>query len=86
MTQDVLIPVSIDEAESPRCQHFWVIEPAMGPESPGTCRTCGETRDFKNYVEGHSWGDSRGSGRTDPLNLADVRRVASAYISVEEDE
>ena len=86
MTQDVLIPVSIDEAESPRCQHFWVIEPAMGPESPGKCRTCGETRDFKNYVEGSGWGDTRGSNRTDPLNLADVRRVASAYISVEEDE
>ncbi len=86
MTQDVLIPVQIDEAEQPRCQHFWVIEPAMGPESPGTCRNCGEIRHFKNYVEGAAWGDSRSSSHSDALKLADVRRVASAYISVEEDE
>ncbi len=86
MSQDVLIPVQIDEAEQPRCQHFWVIEPAQGPESRGTCRTCGETRDFKNYVEGAAWGDSRLASSTDPLKLADVQRVASTYMNVDADE
>ena len=86
MTQDVLTPVQIDEAEQPRCQHFWVIQPAMGPESSGTCRTCGETREFKNYVEGAAWGDSRLANHTDPLKLADVQRVASSYINVDDDE
>ncbi len=86
MTQDVLTPGQIDEAEKPGCQHFWVIQPAMGPESSGTCRLCGETREFKNYVEGASWGDSRLANRTDARKLADVQRVASAYMNVDADE
>ena len=34
------------------CQHHWVIEPPAGPVSKGTCRSCGEERDFPNYQEG----------------------------------
>ena len=30
------------------CAHFWDIEPANGPSSQGTCRNCGETKDFFN--------------------------------------
>ena len=86
MTQDVLTPVQIDEAAQPSCQHFWVIQPATGPESSGTCRACGETRAFKNYVEGAAWGDARLANRTDALKLADVQRVTSAYMNVDSDE
>ena len=30
------------------CHHFWVIEVANGPKSVGTCKYCGETREFFN--------------------------------------
>ena len=41
------------------CRHHWVIQPADGPVSIGACQICGESRDFKNYVESATWGDSR---------------------------
>ena len=41
------------------CCHHWVIQPADGPISNGSCQVCGETREFKNYVESATWGDSR---------------------------
>ena len=41
------------------CRHHWVIQPAAGPVSNGSCQICGENRKFKNYVESATWGDSR---------------------------
>ena len=41
------------------CRHHWVIQPADGPVSNGSCQVCGETREFKNYVESATWGDRR---------------------------
>ena len=41
------------------CRHHWVIQPADGPVSNGACQVCGEIREFKNYVESATWGDSR---------------------------
>ena len=38
------------------CEHHWVIDKPAGPTSRGTCRACGEERDFQNYVEGAGWG------------------------------
>ena len=49
------------------CQHHWAIQSADGPTSPGMCWRCGETRDFKNYVETASWGDTRLVNRQDPV-------------------
>ena len=46
-------------ASVPACRHHWVIQPAYGPVSNGLCQICGETREFKNYVESATWGDSR---------------------------
>lgn len=45
------------------CCHHWVIQPADGPVSNGLCQVCGETREFKNYVESATWGDSRTTGK-----------------------
>ncbi len=36
------------------CKHHWAIERANGPISKGTCRVCGEEREFNNSVE--TWG------------------------------
>lgn len=30
------------------CHHYWVIEVANGPSSSGTCKYCGETKEFLN--------------------------------------
>ena len=46
------------------CRHHWVIQPADGPISNGSCQVCGENREFKNYVESATWGDSRISGKS----------------------
>ena len=48
------IPVVDDLA----CQHHWIIEAPAGPVSMGSCRICGEDREFRNYAEGSSWTSS----------------------------
>ena len=47
------------EAAVEVCRHHWVIQPADGPVSNGSCQICGENRQFKNYVESATWGESR---------------------------
>lgn len=43
----------------PTCVHHWVIETPSGANSLGTCRICGEQREFQNYVSDFVWeGDS----------------------------
>ncbi len=64
MAQQTALPESVVVDDSAQCMHHWVIQPATGPLSPGTCVICGEGRDFKNYVEGAAWGDSKLSGRS----------------------
>ena len=45
-----------ETVEAPTCQHRWMIEMPAGPSSKGVCRTCGDERQFMNYIEGSSWG------------------------------
>lgn len=84
MTQQAAIPPSTDISddvigdvieEAPQCMHYWVIQPATGPVSLGICQTCGDTREFKNYVEGASWGDSRLSSRSNGEESKEVSRA-----------
>jgi len=62
-------PIETPEVESPaaetttECCHHWVIQPADGPISNGSCQVCGEIREFKNYVESATWGDTRAPGK-----------------------
>ena len=49
------------------CQHHWLIQAADGPTSAGVCRICGEIKDFKNYVETATWGDTRLINRPEPV-------------------
>ena len=46
------------------CRHHWVIQPATGPVSAGLCQVCGESREFKNYVEASTWGDDKSAARS----------------------
>ena len=57
--------IEIDSTQSAAaCRHHWVIQPADGPVSNGSCQACGETREFKNYVESATWGDNRMTSRS----------------------
>lgn len=42
-------------AAAAQCGHHWVIESPNGPTSTGTCRRCGEIREFKNSIQITSW-------------------------------
>ena len=62
MAQHTTIAPGVEETAAATvsdCRHHWVIQPADGPVSNGACQICGETREFKNYVESATWGDSR---------------------------
>ena len=64
MTQQESTPQATKDATTETCTHHWSIQPATGPVSQGVCRLCGEVREFKNYVEAATWGDSRLSNKT----------------------
>jgi hypothetical protein len=34
------------------CTHHWVIETPVGPVSQGSCKICGEGREFDNFPTG----------------------------------
>ena len=53
------------------CAHHWVIQPADGPMSNGTCQICGEIREFQNYVETATWGDTRLTNRPSAVAIGD---------------
>ena len=63
ITQELEIEIQM-AASLAGCRHHWVIQPADGPVSNGSCQICGESREFKNYVESATWGDSRISGKS----------------------
>jgi len=44
-----------DTAVAPGCCHHWVIDTASGPTSQGTCRLCGESREFRNFSTDVFW-------------------------------
>lgn len=86
MTQNASIPLPAQVEDDPQCRHYWVIQPADGPVSQGICQSCGEIRDFKNYVEGASWGDSRLSNRSSGQQSEDVSRVVADQMDGGEEE
>ena len=85
MAQQTMVPPS-GEVENPEpCRHHWVIQPASGPVSLGECQLCGEAREFKNYVESASWGDSRLAARSGNNSSEQiVRNVANTLEDAEE--
>lgn len=39
----------------PGCQHHWQIASPNGPTSIGTCKLCGEQKEFRNSIPGGGW-------------------------------
>ena len=58
--------------------HYWCIEPPMGSISMGTCRNCGATKPFKNFMPLGSWNNSipkTSRARKKTLNPKDVKEA-----------
>ena len=69
--------------DSSSCQHHWVIQEADGPISRGSCQSCGQLKEFKNYLESSHWGDEK--SRSEPRgNL--LSRPSRSRIILEDDE
>ena len=39
---------TVERLQENGCHHYWIIEVANGPKSVGSCKYCGETREFYN--------------------------------------
>jgi hypothetical protein len=35
---------------TPDCAHHWIIAPAKGPRSKGTCKLCWKKKEFQNFI------------------------------------
>ena len=51
-----------------KCAHHWVIDAATGPVSRGTCKVCGEVREFRNSADagGNPWRTRAGPEKQSP--------------------
>ena len=48
------------------CCHHWIIQPAVGLVSEGTCQKCGEVKEFKNSIDYETeWSSRRDLVRSD---------------------
>jgi hypothetical protein len=71
MRQKVKERIQENAAKAP-CHHFWEIEVANGPKSVGTCKYCGETREFLNAFP--TFNPLKKNGN--PLSLPKMSEVA----------
>jgi hypothetical protein len=63
--------LAVQEPEAPaapQCRHHWLIESPHGPTSWGTCKHCGERREFINASQDAFWeGPSVPTGQGDSI-------------------
>ena len=86
MTQPASIGTSAEGQIPPTCNHHWVIESAAGPVSSGICQTCGEVREFKNYVAGPTWRDGDLPKGYTAKNSERMARLADDYLEDDDGE
>ena len=86
MTSWIVVSESAEGPDPSPCRHYWIIQPASGPVSPGVCQFCGENREFKNSVGGHAWDDYNLGGRAGIGELTMALEGASDRRSIGEDE
>ena len=54
LTRDESGPYS--KQPTPKCAHYWIIEPPAGSVSLGVCQVCREVREFSNSIdEANRW-------------------------------
>ncbi|MSP79099.1 MAG: hypothetical protein EXR67_06060 [Dehalococcoidia bacterium] len=64
------------------CKHFWLIDTPTGPASRGTCKHCGQMKEFRNYLEAASYWDD--SDDAPEAVAAGSRKPADAPVEAEE--
>lgn len=79
MAQHTSIPPPAEVESATQCPHYWVIQPATGPLSQGICQSCGEVREFKNYVEAATWGESKAAKRANAENAESISRAVADH-------
>ncbi|MGY8881599.1 MAG: hypothetical protein ACKVJL_04130 [Dehalococcoidia bacterium] len=61
------------------CVHHWVIDPPNGAVSEGSCKTCGEKKEFRNSFEYSSWyGNKSPAPKAGAKGAADAKGAAGA--------
>ena len=75
--------VSTKEDDSPSCQHHWIIQDSEGPISTGLCQSCGQLKEFKNYLATSHWGDEK--SKSEPRGDL-IRRPSRSHIVLEDDD
>jgi len=58
------------------CAHHWVIDTPSGPVSHGTCKVCGEAREFQNSAE-YDWNNRRTQAQLEEARKAKRRDRAT---------
>ena len=55
-------PIVTETPEGPICQHHWKIASPRGALSEGTCKRCGEVREFRNSTTDYVWDNDSNQG------------------------
>ena len=77
----------IDDQENQGCTHYWIIDVPSGPFSKGKCRLCGESGEFRNYLEtGAGWDDDRSSSQASTAARSSLSQLESVGAKSEEEE
>jgi len=73
MTQEAALEEKAAPA-APQCRHHWLIETPQGATSWGTCKLCGERREFANSASDALWeGGGFPTGKSRPVVSYDAR-------------
>ncbi len=61
------------------CTHAWSIQPPDGPVSLGTCKLCGETKEFLNHIETENWKAKGVKGRAAKKAQTEMLKAQKEY-------
>ena len=77
----------IESQENLECVHYWIIDVPSGPFSKGKCRLCGESGEFRNYLENASgWDDDRTSSQVSTALRSSLSQLGGVGVKSEEEE
>jgi hypothetical protein len=80
------ISPDIGSQENLGCVHYWIIDIPAGPVSRGKCRLCGESREFRNYLETASgWDDDRITSQASAAGRSSLIQLVGLGVEHEEE-
>ena len=66
-----------EEPAVPTCQHHWKIDSPRGALSQGTCKRCGEIREFRNSTTDYVWDEDSGQSYSPWRGIRATPKVVS---------